>query len=121
MYAKNKLICYAFCMKLIVQSTLLEYTDSVREYVERRFRPLEKLLRSFEEKGERVLRVEIARTTRHHRKGGVYYVEATLVLPRKTIRIEQYDENIRTAVDVVRKRLHVCVEQYKEKMEDKRR
>jgi len=112
---------FTIYMKLVIQSTLLELTDALREYVHRRLDPIAKVLISFEARGECTLRIEIARTTRHHRKGDVYYVEATMVLPRKTIRIEQYDEDIRAGIDVLRKRLHVSIEQYKERMEDKER
>jgi len=100
----------------------LELTDALREYIHKRLEPLGKILKRLEEKGEYSLHVEVARATRHHRKGEkVYYVEVTLALPRKTIRIEQYDEDVRKGVDAAKKRLQVAIEQYKEKMQEKRK
>lgn len=108
-------------MKIALTSTILELTDPLREYIHKRLEPLSKLLISFEGKGEYTLRIEIARTTRHHRKGDVYYVEATLALPKKTIRIEQTSEDIRAGIDAMKKRLQIAIEQYKEKVEEKER
>lgn len=107
-------------MRLVIQSKLLEVTEPVREYAEKRFGTLKRLLGRFEESGERVLQLEISRATRHHRKGEVYYVEATLPMPGKIIRIEQYDENIRAGIDATKNRLTAAVEEYKDRLEEKR-
>jgi putative sigma-54 modulation protein len=108
-------------MKIQLQSTLLELTGAIREYAEKRFAVLAKPLTRFEREGECVLEVEIARTTRHHRKGEVYYVELTLPLKNKILRIEQYSEDLRAGIDAAKKRMQMEIEKHKEKMVDSKR
>ncbi len=106
-------------MKINIHSELLQVTDSIEAYISKRLGSLSKHLKRFETKGEYILQIEVSRTTRHHRKGEVYYVEATLPLPRKTIRIEQYDEDLHAGIDMLRDRLTVELEKYKEKIKGK--
>ena len=108
-------------MRILLKSTLLELTDALREYARKRMEPISKVLKGFEEKNECTLDMEVARTTRHHRKGDVYYIEITLPLPKKTIRIEQYGDDLRVCIDSAQKRCMLSVKEYKEKAEDKRK
>lgn len=91
-------------------------TDALRQYIERRLGVLGRYASSLEKNGELVLYVEIARTTQHHKKGEVYYVECTLTLPKKVLRIEQYHSNVRTGVDEAQRRMKQVLEDYKEKV-----
>ena len=66
--------------------------------------------------------VEIARTTKHHRHGDVFYAEATLKLPGvPTLRIEEYDADARAAVDRVKDRLKLDIAKHKDRGVDRTR
>ncbi|KKS83112.1 MAG: Ribosomal subunit interface protein [Candidatus Wolfebacteria bacterium GW2011_GWC1_43_10] len=108
-------------MKIIIKSTQIESSSALEDYIQIKLAPLSKLIGKIEEKFNPVLNVEVARSTKHHHKGEVYYVELTFILPRKTIRIEQYDNQIRSAIDKAKNRLKVALDNYKEKKITRRR
>ena len=102
-------------MQIVIKSTGLELNDSLRTYINNKFSSIEKMAKSFEANGELILKVEIARTTKHHNKGNVFYVECSLPIGSKLLRIEQTDEDMHAAIDIAQGRLKEEVEQFKEK------
>ncbi len=103
-------------MRISITGTRLELTQAIQTYAEKKSSILNRLVRSFEKSGELLLRIEIARSTRHHKKGdAVYYVEFTLALPKKVIRIEEYDANVRVAIDKAQQRIKSALTDYKNK------
>ncbi len=108
-------------MRISLQGSKLLLTDALKEYTIKRLASLDRFLKRFEHDGEVLLEVEIARVTRHHRKGDVYYVEFTLSLPKKMIRIEHTDSDVRAGIDAAHQRLKVAVEEYKHMLEDKQK
>lgn len=108
-------------MRISLQGSKLLLTDALKEYVTKRLMPLERYLKRFERDGDVLLEVEIARSTRHHRKGDVYYIELNLSLPKKMIRIEQDDADVRAGIDVAHQRLKAAVEAYKELVDAKKK
>ena len=106
-------------MKIVIKATQIELTESLENYVNQKFSTLAKLVKSFEANGELTLRVELARTTRHHNKGDVYYVESTLPIVRNLIRIEQIDQDMHAAIDMAKDRMKVDIEKFKERMQSK--
>ncbi len=102
-------------MQITVKHTSLEENwPNLNEYVETRFRNLEKLLKHWDEEGALDLKVELARTTKHHSKGDVYYAEANLELPGKVLRAEATLHDIRAAIDEVYEDLRLQVEKYRD-------
>ena len=109
-------------MRITITGTKLEITPALTVYVSQRLQPLSRHLQPFEKNGEVLLRVEIARSTKHHKKGDeVYYVELTLQLPKKTIRIEQYHANVRKAVDEAHRRMKSEISDYKDLVIEKKK
>lgn len=103
-------------MRIQLTATRLDLTPALREYVLGKLKPLAKFLSRYEASGELTLFVEVARTTKHHRRGEVFYAEATLALPGEpTIRIEEYDATIRAAIDRVKDRLRMELSKRKDK------
>lgn len=100
-------------MKIDIQGTQLDLTPSVRQYAEEKIGTLERFLRRFEKEGERTVFVELARSTRHHKSGDVFYAEATLELPGTILRAEHKDEDIRSAIDRIRDILKNNIASYK--------
>jgi ribosomal subunit interface protein len=106
-------------MKIVIKAIQIELTESLENYVNQKFSTLAKLVKSFEVNGELTLRVELARTTRHHNKGDVYYVESTLPIVRNLIRIEQIGQDMHAAIDVAKDRMKVEIEKFKERTQSK--
>ncbi len=103
-------------MRITLLTKQVDLGDSLKSFIEGKFSPLSKQLRRFEKEGsDLLLRVEIARTTRHHKKGEVYYIEAALQLPGKLLRIEHHDENIRKGVTAAKNRLKKVIVEHVEK------
>lgn len=102
-------------MKIEFLGTRLELTPSIKTYVDQKIGGVGKFIKRFEVAGERTAFVELARTTRHHRHGEVFYVEVTLALPGKSLRVEEYHEDIYAAVDRVKDRLKVELTRFKGK------
>lgn len=101
-------------MQIIIHSKNLDITPAIREYIETKINSLDHLLQRFETQGEIKTEIEIARTTKHHKSGDVFYAEANLRLPKKNLRAEHYDSNIRTAIDEIKNKLHNEIIKYKE-------
>lgn len=59
--------------------------------------------------------LEIARTTRHHRKGKIYRAEVNLSLPRKLLRAEVEDEDARAAIDLLSEEIEREIKTYQGK------
>ena len=102
-------------MKIDILGTRLELTPSLRAYVGEKIGGVGKLITRFEKQGEITAFVELARTTRHHRKGEVFYTEVTIRLPGRTIRVEESHANLRAAIDRAKDRLKVELARFKGK------
>ena len=110
-------------MKIIIKTTDLDLTPSLKEYVDRKIGDLEKFFQKsgkenngFEKgKPSREAWVELERTTRHHYKGKVFRAECQIRLPGKSLRSESVKENIYLAVDEVKDELQREIKHHKQK------
>jgi len=100
-------------MRIAIQGTRLEITAALREYAERKFGSLARFLKRFEANGEQTVFIELARATRHHKRGDVYYAEAVLAVPGATLRAECEADDVRVAIDRVRDTLKSAITAYK--------
>ncbi|MEK7658059.1 MAG: ribosome-associated translation inhibitor RaiA [Patescibacteria group bacterium] len=100
-------------MKIIIKATKLVLDPTIREYIETKIGSLNRFIKRFEDKSDIKTEVEIARTTRHHRHGNVFYAEVNLYLPKKILRAEHSDWDIRVAIDKVKDKLQQEIEKYK--------
>lgn len=101
-------------MNINIKADGFELTPSIRDKVMKKLMTIGKLLSEFDDKGEIELDFEVSRTTRHHRKGDVFYAEANLSLPKKLIRAESTKEELGAAIDEVKERLSETIKKYKE-------
>jgi ribosomal subunit interface protein len=108
-------------MKIIIESVGMELSETVHLYIEGKFRTLEKFLKRFERAGELTANVEVVRTTRHHRKGEIYEVAASVRMPQKSLRITESGDDVRMAADKAKDVLRLEIEKYKEKATDQRK
>lgn len=103
-------------MRIQLTATRFDLTPALREYVTKKLKPLSRFVSRYETNGELPLFVEVARTTKHHRHGEVFYAEVTLALPGESaIRIEEYDATIRAAIDRIKDRLRMELSKRKDK------
>ncbi|MEK7149823.1 MAG: ribosome-associated translation inhibitor RaiA [Patescibacteria group bacterium] len=107
-------------MKIIIKAKELKLTPAITDYINKKIGPLAKFVKKFENKSEAEAVIEIARTTRHHRHGEVYYAEANLYVKGIVIRAEQLDEDIRAAIDKMKDTLKLELQKHKEKGEIKK-
>lgn len=121
-------------MQIQIKATNLDLTPAIKEYVEKKFSPLGRFLHkesalakknkkvpvsSHRELKDKVIFIEIARTTRHHRHGNIFYAEATLELDKETLRAEHSEHDIRVAIDKVRDKFKKEIIKHKEKKHHK--
>lgn len=107
-------------MRITIKKTI-DITPALETYIENKLAPLAKFVKHFEENGEAELWLELSRTTRHHRKGEVFFAAVDLKVPKKILRAEAYAENIRTAIDEAKDMLRLEIKKYKTTSEDTRR
>ncbi|MBI4992065.1 MAG: ribosome-associated translation inhibitor RaiA [Candidatus Harrisonbacteria bacterium] len=105
-------------MKIQVKATGFDLTPSLNQLVEQKLSGIAKLLARWERKSEVLLRVELAKNTKHHNKGNIFYAEANLDLPMKVLRIEETNEEMHAAIDKLKDRLKKELSKYKEKLAD---
>ena len=102
-------------MIIELKETNLKLVPVTKEYIEKKLQPLERFVKRYEDKEEIRMFVEIARTTKHHQKGNIFYAEVTMELPKSIIRAEATNIDVNTALDELKDLVkHEC-RQYKEK------
>lgn len=102
-------------MQITIKAKELELTEPLKVYINDKVGGLEKFVQRVEEQGEILAVVEVARTTKHHHKGDVFYAEVNMHLPGRKIRVEEQEYDVRVAIDNVVNRLQREIEEYKEK------
>lgn len=103
-------------MKITVKKSL-EVTPPLEAYIEEKLMPLAKFIQGWDKDGTTAeLRLEVARSSNHHRKGDeVFAAAADLRVPGKVLRAEASASDIRVAIDEVRSMLHMEIQKYKTK------
>lgn len=102
-------------MKVNIKSTNLDITQSLKAYINKKIKVLEKLVARFDLEGGVEMWLEVARVTKHHRKGDVFRAEADLRLPGKILRASEENIDIRAAIDIVQNKLRGEIMKYKTK------
>lgn len=106
-------------MTIEILATQLELTPAIRDYVEQKIGSLGKFVEHFEEGGPLKVFVEVARTSKRHRHGEVYYAEATIPVAGKTLRAECSDTDLYAAIDGLKDLLKLEVTKAKGRQEDR--
>ena len=88
-------------MIIKLKETNLTLIPVTKDYVEKKLQPLGRFVKRYEEKGEIHMFVEIAKTTKHHQKGNIFYAEVTMELPKSIIRVEATNIDVRAALNEV--------------------
>lgn len=99
-------------MNIIIKGTGIDLTDTLKEQVNEKIGALAKFV---EGRGgeEAIARVELAKTTRHHRNGEIYRAEVDFSLPHKQLRVEAEDDNLHKAIDEAKEKIAALLGEYK--------
>lgn len=106
-------------MRLNILATGIELTAAIRSYTEGKLSMLGKMLERYESSGEIGISVEIGHSTKHHKHGNIFYAEATVRLPGATLRVEENDADLYSAIDKMKDTLKSDIIKYKNKLETK--
>ncbi len=106
-------------MILNIKATKTTLTPSLREYVDKKLAPLEKLIGG--DADSAAVKVEIGRTTNHHKKGEVYRAEIKIALGKKDLYAEAGDEDIYAAIDAAKDEIVREFKTFKAKTSDKKK
>src|SRR3989344_6933669 len=101
-------------MKIIIKATDLDLTAPLKVYIEDKMGDLDKYLQSLNNDSIQT-RIEVARSSRRHKHGEVYHVDANLDLPGEVLRAEEDSDDVRAAIDAVKDKLKREIEKYKTK------
>ncbi len=99
-------------MRIDLKTKNFEITPSIRTYLQEKMDSLDKFL----PKDESVFaEVELAQTTKHHRKGDIFRAEVNLTMPGRLIRAMAEKWDLRAAIDTVKDELQRKITMNKEK------
>lgn len=113
---------YILNMQIIIKGTNLDLTPSLKQYIEEKFDSLDKFLEQWKDKDTIEVKVEIARTTKHHYKGDVFYAEANFSFPGSSLRAEATTADIHSSIDKIQEDIKRQLRKYRTgKMEKIRR
>ncbi len=96
-------------MRIDISAKNLVLDNPLRTFIEEKMSSLTRFL------GNAAVRVEIARSTRHHRSGKVYYAEANIKLGRLLLRAHADHYDLRAAITDVKDDLQVQIKKFKGK------
>ena len=100
-------------MKVNIKATNAKLNPQAREIIEEKMMGLMKYYGNIIEAN-----VEVGITTFHHQKGDIYRAEATLVVPKTTLRAEAETDDIAKSMNEVRDKLKIELVKYKEKSQE---
>lgn len=98
-------------MKIIIKATDIKLTPAIKNYIEQKLGSLEKFLQAkFVE-----ARVEVGRITRGQKEGNIFRAEVNLKADEDFFRVEQQQDNIFAAIDLVKDELKEMMRHSKDK------
>lgn len=98
-------------MKLQIQATKIELTESIKEYIQEKMDMLEKYLGDIQVLNADV-EVGVSVGGQHH--GDIFFCEVNLNVPHDFIRVRKEEEDLYKAIDKVKDHLERAIIKYKE-------
>lgn len=81
-------------MKINIRTREIDLTDSIRAYAEKKMLALVKFYPNITS-----LDIELAKISKHHKKGDVFSARITLAVPNKVYRVEEVEPILYKAID----------------------
>lgn len=107
-------------MRSTLRNKNLIITPALTAYIEAKvLKPLRKLLGNLLKSELPILDLEVGRSTKHHNKGKVYRVTASLTFGKNVLRAEVENEDVRVACDLLKEELERSIGNFKEKFRAK--
>ncbi len=100
-----------------VKGTSIELTEAIKNYLDGKLLPIDKMVVDFEPVAE--LLIDVGKSTRHHNKGPHFRCEFTMHVPGTVLRADQEAETLYEAIDVAAGELRRQVLDFKERLKDK--
>ena len=101
-------------MNIRIKANQIELTVAIEEYVEKKIRPLEKLIESSD---DIICEIELARTTRHHKSGEIFKAEINMLLKGFHLYVVSEKEDLYQAIDEIRDQADEMIANQKDKKE----
>ncbi len=86
-------------MNTIIKVTNVDNTDAIESYVNKKLAALAKL---FAKGDEVIVRVEVGMTDHHHKKGDIYFAEATFLAYGHKFRSVENADDLYAAIDAMK-------------------
>lgn len=87
-------------------------TKEVKDHIRRELKNLKKF---HDHKVAPRIKVEVGKTTRHHKKGKVYRAEINLPAFGRMLRAEEEAENIHAAINIIKEEIERQIKKFKER------
>ena len=101
-------------MNIIIKTTNIDISPSIKQYIEEKIGGLDKFLKNFEEEVIEA-RVEVGKTTKGQRQGEIFRAEVNLSIGGHLIRAEETEDSLMAAIDLVKDYLSREIKRYKDK------
>lgn len=101
-------------MTINIRHKDIEFTPTIKSYVEEKMNALEKYFDSI-----RHMDVEVGLANHHHQKGNIFECKAVVQIGGDVIKVEKEAEDLYKAIDKVKDHLRVVLIDYKEKLQDR--
>lgn len=108
-------------MRISITATNIELTPALENYALKKVGAISKLVKSFERDNEVEVYLELARTTKHHKSGRIYYAEVNTEVDGRLIRVTKKEEDLREAIDALKNTLQREIKKLKGEKLTKRR
>jgi ribosomal subunit interface protein len=102
-------------MNIIIKATNFSLTQSISDRIENSLGSLKKIVSGFGDEIE--TRVEVGRSSFHHKKGEVFFAEVNLRLGKRQIRSRSESTDVYSAIDMVKDELRNEILRFKDKRE----
>lgn len=102
-------------MKIIIKATNFSLTPAINDRINNSFKSLDKIVTGFGENVE--ARVEVGRSSFHHKKGEVFFAEVNLIMGKNQIRSRSESLDVYSAIDIVKDELRDDILRFKGKKE----
>lgn len=101
-------------MRINIQGTNIELTESIKDYVNKKVVILDKFIDKLEDV---LLEIEIGKTTNHHKQGDIFKAEINISFSGKKFYATSIKEDLYGAIDDVKEQIEYQLIQSKERGE----
>jgi putative sigma-54 modulation protein len=84
--------------KINIKTTNIELSDAIRQYIEKKFEGIEKVLNADEVKGQ----IEVGKISNHHKSGDIFKAEINLEASGKFFRAVEETSDLYESIDKVK-------------------